>query len=173
MSDSQIRRSEGSGNPSEDRALSATVNYVLALAITSILISGLLIAGSGYMESQRTIAVGNALDVQNEQLADSIGEIDRLAAAMDDPDGEAAIRVNLLDRVIDRSYDIAVVNETETGDLRHTYRLEATSGDVERDTLVRTTTPIQETSVRGGSTVIRYDTENGDSVLVIESADRL
>ena len=173
MSESQIRRSNACEDRSSDRAVSATVNYVLALAITSILISGLLIAGSGYMESQRTIAVGNALDVQNEQLADSIGEIDRLAAAMDESDGEAAIRVNLLDRVIDRSYDIAVTNETAPDDRRYTYRLEATSGDVERDTLVKTSTPIQETSVRGGSTVIRYEIENGDPVLVIESADRL
>ncbi|MDR5671898.1 hypothetical protein RH858_01845 [Halalkaliarchaeum sp. AArc-GB] len=173
MSDSQLRRDEGNGNPSMDRGLSTTVNYVLALAITSILISGLLIAGSGYMESQRTIAVGNALDVQNEQLADSIGEIDRLAAAMDGSEGDAAIRVNLLDRVIDRSYDIAVTNESDPDDRRYTYRLEATSGDVERDTLVKTSTPIQETSVRGGSTVIRYEIENGDPVLVLETADRL
>lgn len=173
MTDAKRRRDPGEENRSVDRAVSATVNYVLALAITSILISGLLIAGSGYMESQRTIAVGNALEVQNEQLADSIGEIDRLAAAMDDPDGEATIRVNLLDRVIDRSYEITVANETEPDDRRYTYRLEATSGDVERDTLVKTSTPIQETSVRGGSTVIRYETENGDPVLVFESAERL
>ncbi|AUX07958.1 hypothetical protein AArcSl_0303 [Halalkaliarchaeum desulfuricum] len=172
MSDAHTRPT-GEKNRSRDRALSTTVNYVLALAITSILISGLLIAGSGYMESQRTIAVGNALEVQNEQLADSIGEIDRLAATIEDDEGEAAIRVNLLDRVIDRSYEIAVVNETGTDDLRYTYRLEATSGDVERDTLVKTSTPIQETSIRGGSTVIHYDTEIGDPVLVIESDDGL
>lgn len=163
---------EGPDSPSE-RALSTTVNYVLALAITSILISGLLVAGTGYMDSQRTVAVGNALDVQNEQLADSIGELDRLATAMDDSDGDAAIRVPLLDRVIDRSYRITIVGETEAGDDRHTYRLQANSGDIERETTVRTSIPIAETTVRGGSVVIRYGTDNGEPAIVVESADRI
>lgn len=167
------RRADDWSSRSGSRALSSTVNYVLALAVTSILVSGLLIAGSGYMESQRTIAVGNALEVQNEQLADSIGEIDRLATAMDDEDGNASIRVALPDRVIDRSYRVAVANETDPGDARYTYRLEATSGDVERSTVVRTTQSIEETTIRGGSVVIRYERVGGDGTLLFESSERI
>lgn len=167
------RRIDDASAGSDNRALSSTVNYVLALAVTSILVSGLLIAGSGYMESQRTIAIGNALEVQNEQLVDSIGEIDRLATAMDDEDGNASIRAGLPDRVIDRSYRIAVVNETDSDDPRYTYRLEATSGDVERSTVVRTTQPAEETTIRGGSVVIRYERVGGDGTLLLESSERI
>lgn len=166
-------RSDRTAARTDERAVSATVNYVLALAVTSILISGLLIAGSGYMESQRTIAIGNALSVQNEQLADSVGEIDRLAAATEDEDANASIRVQLPDRVIDRSYRIAIENETGVDDRRHTYLIEATTDDVERSTLVRTTYPIEETTVRGGPVVISLEKEGGDDVLVVESGERL
>lgn len=158
---------------SRDRAVSATVNYVLALGITAILVSGLLIAGSGYMESQRSIAVGDSLEVQNEKLADSIGDVDRLAAAMDNESGEAAIRVDLPSRVIDRSYRIAVTNQTAVDDRRHTYRLESSSGDIARSTTVRTTLPIEETSIRGGSIVVRYETVGGEPALVLESSEQL
>ncbi|MEF8780971.1 MAG: hypothetical protein V5A46_09865 [Haloferacaceae archaeon] len=173
MSDHDGARNGGAAGGSDNRAVSATVNYVLALGITSLLISGLLIAGSGYMESQRTIAVGDSLEVQNEKLADSIGDVDRLAAAMENESGEAAIRVDLPSRVIDRSYRIAVTNQTAADDRRHTYRLESSSGDVVRSTTIRTLLPIEETSIRGGSIVVRYDTVGGDPTLVLESSNRL
>lgn len=157
----------------DSRAVSATVNYVLALAITAILISGLLIAASGYMESQRTTAIGNALDVQTEQLAKSIGEIDRLASSMEtNGDGEARIAVNLQDSVIDRTYRITVVNKTEAGDQRKTYQLAANSNDINRSVRVRTSQSIVETTVQGGPVVIRFDPAT-DHGLVIESGERV
>lgn len=62
-----------------DRAVASTVNYVLAIALTTILISGLLVTASGYVDDRRERAVRTELETVGNMLAAEIAEADRLS----------------------------------------------------------------------------------------------
>lgn len=62
-----------------DRAVSITVNYVLGLAIATLLISGLLVATGGLLEDRTESAARAELRVIGERVAGSVAMADRLA----------------------------------------------------------------------------------------------
>jgi PKD repeat protein len=63
----------------DDRAVSVAVSYVLALGITAILISGLLVASSDYLEDERQRATIQELDGLGNRLAAAFADADRLS----------------------------------------------------------------------------------------------
>lgn len=62
-----------------DRGVSATLNYVLSLAITTLLISGLLMATGNIIDDRRDSVVRSELRVVGEQAASNLMTADRLA----------------------------------------------------------------------------------------------
>lgn len=62
-----------------DRAVSVSLNYVLTLAITTMLMTGLLFATSNIVEDRRDSATRSELRVVGEQVAASLMAADRLA----------------------------------------------------------------------------------------------
>lgn len=62
-----------------DRAVSVTLSYVLTLAITTILVTGLLLSTGSLVEDQRESAARSELRVVGERIAASLMSADRLA----------------------------------------------------------------------------------------------
>jgi len=149
-----------------DRGVSVTVNYVIALSITAVLISGLLIAGSGYVENERDRVVREELEVVAEQLAAGIDDADRLARATT-ATPELRVGVDLPDRVASETYRIEITNQSVLGTqpFRYELTLRSAQSDVSVTLTVSTLVPLSETSVNGGWVVVELD--GGEGALVV------
>lgn len=159
------------GLDADDRAVSITVNYVIALAITAVLISGLLVGTGSYVESQREQVVREELDVVSEQLAAGIGDADRLAAA-EAVSRSVRVGVDLPRRVAGETYRVAITEVAPPGPDPGRYELTLTSArsDVSVTLTLTTSVAIREESSAGGWTVVRLDAATG--TLVVEDGDR-
>lgn len=62
-----------------DRGVSVTVNYVMTLGITTLLVTGLLFAVGDVMEDRRDSATRGELEVVGERIASDLMTADRLA----------------------------------------------------------------------------------------------
>lgn len=157
--------------PDADRAVSITVNYVIALAITAVLISGLLVGAGGYVEDQRERVVREELEVVAEQLAAGIADADRLAAA-DAVSRSVRVGVELPRRVARESYRVRIteVPDPGSGPARHELTLRSARSDVSVSLTLTTSVDIARGSTAGGWTVVRYDAAN--DTLVVEDGDR-
>ncbi|RLM59780.1 hypothetical protein DVK02_03355 [Halobellus sp. Atlit-31R] len=155
-----------------DRAVSITVNYVIALGITAVLISGLLIGAGSYVENQREQVVREELGVLAGQLAAGIEDADRLADARA-RSRSVRVGVSLPDRVASESYRIEI---TELADppgqpARHELTLRSAQSDVGVTQTISTTVDVAEGSVLGGWTVVGLDASGSEPVLVVADGD--
>lgn len=136
-----------------DRAVSVTVNYVLTLAITALLLSGLLVAAGGLVESQSERAIRSELDVLGQHLAADIESADRLATVAEGESAEVRIETSLPARVAGRSYRIAVGESELT--------LRTTDPEVSVTVPFRTTNEVEERTIRGGDLRIEWSDDSG------------
>jgi hypothetical protein len=129
-------------NGSADRAVSTALGYVLTLGITTILISGLLIAAGGAVEDRRDVTTRTSLEVAGERLAANLMSADRLA----ETSGARAVSVaaDIPARVAGTGYEVS----TDPGN--STLVLAADGPDVTVRVRYETTTPVAAVSVRGG-----------------------
>jgi PKD repeat protein len=82
--DGPARAGAGNENPRsgfrrDTRSVATTVNYVLAIALTTILVSSLLVSASGYVDDRRERAVRAELETVGSALAADVAEADRLS----------------------------------------------------------------------------------------------
>ncbi len=149
-----------------DRAVSITVNYVIVLAITAVLVSGLLVGAGGYVQDQRTNVVREELTVVAEQLTAGIDDADRLSRA-EAESRSVRVGVNLPTRVAGESYRIEVTElPTPAGQpTRHELRLRSAESDVGVTLTISTLVDLDEGSVNGGWVVIRLDAAGPTLVL--------
>lgn len=143
-----------------DRAVSVTVNYVLTLAITALLLSGLLVAAGGLVESQSERAIRSELDVLGQHLAADIESADRLATVASGESAEVRIETDLPTHVAGRSYRIAV-GESEL-------ELRTADPDVSVTVPFTTTNDIEERTIRGGD--LRTEWSGDSGTLEVERA---
>lgn len=125
-----------------DRGVSTAVGYVLTLGITTILVSGLLIAAGGAVEDRRDATSRSALDVVGQRLAANLMSADRLA----DTDGarDVSVTVDLPRRIAGSEYEIRVNGSTST------LVLESNGADATRRVSFVASTAVDSTVVRGG-----------------------
>lgn len=158
-----------------DRAVSITVNYVIVLGITAVLISGLLVGAGGYVQEQRESVVREELSVVAEQVAAGIDDADRLARADGGYvlDGSRSVRVgvDLPDRVAGESYRIEVteLSKPPNQPVRHELTLRSSSTRVSVTITISTLVDLQEKSVGPGRMTVRLDT--GGPTLVLDDGD--
>lgn len=136
----------------DDRAVSTAVGYVLSLAISSLLISGLMLAAGGFVEGQREQVIRSELRVVGQTLIADTEGADRLASAID---GDVRVKSTLPRRVGSSVYSITI----DDGPFTDTRRIELTAAsvDVSVDLLLVTDTPVDKGTVEGGELVIVYD----------------
>jgi hypothetical protein len=147
---------------SDDRGVSVTVGYVLNFAVAALLISGLLVAGGGLIESQTKQVTSDELAVIGHQLADELSSADRLVRAGNV--STLSIRTELPRRTAAGGYRIHI--NTENNSDRGTIELRTSSPDLIVTVPFRVTSdlPDDHDPVTGGPVRIEY--EAGELVVV-------
>ena len=155
------------GGVDQDRAVSVTVGYVLNLAVASLLLTGLFVAGGSFVQSEREAAIEGELTVVGERVAADLMTVDRLANASENP-SELTVerRAELPTRVSGVEYTMTV-EASETGTDGNVLRLESSRADVVVEIPFRTSEAVANTTVEGGDVVVRWDTD--ETKVVIES----
>lgn len=139
-----------------DRAVSTTVGYAIALSITTILVSGLLVSAGHVVDSREKTTVRSELEVVGERVVSSLMAADRLAAT--DGTTDVAVSVNLPSRVAGNGYSIEINTDEVI--------LEADSVRTSVTVPVETSTTLSTGTVSGGS--IRIELSGGN--LEVQSA---
>ena len=147
----------------DDRGVSSALGYVLTLGISAVLISGLLLAGGNFTEVQREEVTHSELEVVGQRLALHVASADRAAMTVG-PDGHLSVRTDLPDRVAGTGYRIEITEVSPPGDGQGSYAilLSTRTPDITVSVTVRTTTPLNGTSVDGGPVRIVYRDLDGD-----------
>ncbi|ADJ15564.1 DUF7266 family protein [Halalkalicoccus jeotgali] len=150
-----------------DRGVSVTVNYVLTLAITALLLSGLFVAAGSLMQSQSERAIQNQLDVLGERLAADLASADRLAQSAEGEAASVRLTVALPRRVAGAGYAIEIAPDPESEHVELT--LTTSDPAVESTTRVATAHDVTVPSrLRGGDLRIEY--ASGSERLEVTSA---
>ncbi len=137
-----------------DRGISPVFGYVLTLGISTLLVSGLLIAAGGFVEDQREATSRSELRVIGQQVSADIAAADRLNRT--DGASEVAISRGLPERVVGSQYSISL--RTDGNGPTPTYlRLTTVEPNVTVEVGVTTITDVQETTVSGGEIVVEYE----------------
>ena len=148
----------------DERGVSTTLTYVLTIAVTTILISGLIVAAAGVVGDQRERAVRNELGVVGERLSSELASADRLVV----PDADAAVRLRTThpERVVGSDYSVALLASAPGPCARYPCLvLNATDPDETITVPFATQTPVRPTSVEGGRVVVVYEPANGTLAL--------
>lgn len=93
-----------------DRAVSVTVSYVLTLAITTALISGLLIGAGTLVDSMRDSTTRDGYEVAGHRTVGGLQSADRLAANGAE---SVELEVELPSRVAGTQYTISINNSSD------------------------------------------------------------
>ena len=141
-----------------DRATSTTLSYVLTLSIATILVGGLIIAGSTFVEDRREQVIRQELEVIGEHIAGNIDQVDRYASASDDL-STARVEQTFPDDVTGSTYDVKLV----PGGGDPTLFLNSTRPAVSVSVDVTTTASVSsDTAAGGGTIVVRCVVSGGD-----------
>lgn len=136
----------------DDRAVSTTLGYVLALGIVTVLLTGILFAGTDFVAGQREQTVRNELRVLGQQVADDLAAADRLVRASD---GGTAVTVTpaLPEEVTGSAYTIDIDPGAAPPT---TLVLESADPQVTVEVQVRVATGVVASTVSGGVIEIVY-----------------
>lgn len=152
------REDTARGRDATDRGVSTAVGYVLTLGIAAILISGLLIGVSGFVEDQKRTTIRNEFEVVGEQLAADLASADRLVRAGSTYSGDAPSTVEVDRRlpatVTGSSYQIRVRDDPTSSNTL--LKLSTENPDVEVTISLRLQTSVSDNTVSGGSVRIVY-----------------
>jgi hypothetical protein len=128
----------------DDRAASVTINYILGLSITFLLVTGLFIAGGDFVSDQRETSVRTELQVLGEQVAADISMADRLARSTSDNE-TVRVRRELPSSVSGTNYAIEIQGGSDPEVL-----LTSNDPDIEVTVGFTNETNVEMTSISGG-----------------------
>jgi len=156
----------------KDRGVSIAVTHVLTIGITTILISGLLIAAGGLLEAQQDRSAEQSLETIGERLSGELSSVERLAA--DDGDSTVNLTVSHPSQVASEGYTVTLHEACDDAPLiddeTSCLGLESDSGTT---VFVPVTVDVDEdndgTSTSGGSILIVYDEDDG---IILEEGSR-
>ncbi|SEN94640.1 hypothetical protein SAMN05216388_1006128 [Halorientalis persicus] len=134
----------------DDRGVSTTLNYVLGLAIALILVTGLLLAGGTFVENQRDQSIETELEVLAEQVSSDVEMADRLVETTSDNESVQVGR-DLPARVAGSTYEVRFDGGTDPQVVVRT-----TDPEIAVRVPVKTSTPIESSSVSGGTIAVNY-----------------
>jgi hypothetical protein len=136
-----------------DRGVSTALGFVLSLTVTTILISGLLIAGGSLVDGERNQTVRNELRVIGQQMAADLTAADRLARLSDE--GTLQIARGFPETVTGARYTVTV---SSVGGDAYQLALATRQPDVSVTVGFVSATPVDTgTGFTGGDVVITYD----------------
>ncbi|RXK49480.1 DUF7266 family protein [Halorientalis pallida] len=134
----------------DERGVSTTLNYVLGLSIALILITGLLVAGGSFVETQRDQSIETELAVLAEQVSSDVMMADRLVETTSDNESVRVGR-DLPPRVAGSSYEVKIEGGSDPQVVVRT-----TGPEITVEVPLKTSTPIESSSVSGGTIAVNY-----------------
>lgn len=137
----------------DERGVSTAVSYILAIGITVILVSGLVVGMNSMMGSHSDRAVDSELRVIGEGLGTEITSVDRIAMSAS-PDDKHVMRVEAPMFIAGEPYRI----ELEPGNSDHA-RLRLITTERQHTVFLDNRSEIQASSVHGGTIWIVTDGE--------------
>jgi len=142
----------------DDRGVSTVVGFVLTLGITSLLVIGLLVGTSGFVDGQRQGTIRDEMEVLGQQIAADIAAADRLVRAGGDT---VTIERPLPNDVTGLSYRITIDGGQPVNII-----LATSNPDISVEVTVRTVTDVPgTTTLNGGDVEVVYD-ESDDELVV-------
>jgi hypothetical protein len=145
-----------------DRGQAVTLNYTIGIAIATVLVTGLLIAGSSFVGDQQEKAVRSELRVIGQQTAASLETTDRLANTTE-AGSTVRLERQLPTNVAGTAYDIELVKDKNPYLVLRTDNPEL---EVRVDFANRT--KVTENTVDGGTVAFRY---RSDGTVTIAEGD--
>lgn len=148
-----------------DRGVSIALSYVLVTSITVILVGGLIIAGSTFVEDQRDNVVEGELKVIGNQLAGNLEQVDRMVNADDsgDPDA-AAVSETLPEQVSGTSYTVTLSDSGGGPQLVLTAR----QADVTVTVGLSVGTAVENDAFAAGGEIESYYDESDDKLVIAD-----
>lgn len=92
------------------RGTSITLSYVLMFGMATVLVTGLIIAGGGFVENQREKVIRQEMTVIGNQLAGNLEQADRLTQASDSADPVVYINESFQGQVTGSTYNVELVD---------------------------------------------------------------
>ncbi|GGM65624.1 DUF7266 family protein [Halarchaeum rubridurum] len=145
----------------DDRGAATALGYVLNITVALLLVTGLLIAVTDYVDRQRQDAVRGQLAVVSDRLVADLAAADRLAGTADA--GGVTVRSDAPARVVGRTYTIRVSH----ADGVTRVRLAAPSENVVVTRTLHTDRDVVNATVTGGDVEITTRGAAGDGLRVV------
>lgn len=144
-----------------DRGVSTTLNYVLSLAIASLLVTGLLLAGGTFVENRQEEVIRSELEVIGQQIASDINRADRMLTAGND---ETTVVVNqsFPKRITGTGYDI----QLNPGD--DELELSSVDPEVVVTVHVQTESTLVDSHADSGVVVVRNASGSNDELVITD-----
>jgi hypothetical protein len=148
------------------RSVSVTLNYVLVLAITAVLITGLIIAGGTFVEDQREQVIEGELRIIGNHLAGNMEQVDRYVRASESGNPpEAYVNQTFGTDATGSTYGVELAERDGTAQVV----LNSTDPDISVRVNATVQTDVDEGSfANGGEISVAYD--QGADELVIRNA---
>jgi len=151
----------------DDRAVSVAVNHVLAIGITTILITTLLFGAGNVLGQQSDRATQNQLRTIGDRLASQVTTAEAMAERRG---GGVVLETNHPNNIVGSGYTVELVSGTDCADVSSTGCLRLTVADdgTTVTTPVDVSGPIVRSEVSGGAIAIVYD---ASGVRLVERAE--
>lgn len=146
------------GQSKRDRGQSVSINFTLSLIIVTLLMSGLFISMSGFLDSERERVTRSELDVLGNRIAADISTADRLAQSTS---GDAAVSVTttIPPRVAGSRYQVEITSsQFKSSDFYNvSVNLQAPVVSVNRTVKTRTRSEVVTSTIDGGEYTVAFD----------------
>ncbi len=163
-----MRRQHPSTDSSSDRGLSVAVTHVLAIGVTTILITVLLLGASSALELETDRSTDQSLETVGERLAGEIANADAIGSNADD---DVTLISDQPRSVAGSGYTVTIHEEGEgtcgdqplLTDDSDCLQLTASGGNVEVFVPLKIDADIGDSdSAAGGLIAIEYDEDDGE-----------
>lgn len=144
------------------RGVSITVSHVLAIAITAVLISGLIVTAAGALAGQQERAARSQIDTVGQRIAFEVEQVDSLAARGNTTN--ASLTTDHSDWIVNSPYEVTLTEgaacEAPDGTEADSCLVLTVTG-LEASTVVGVdvSVPVEESTAPGGAVRIVYDGE--------------
>lgn len=151
-----------SGLTPRDRGQSVSINYTLSLVIVTMLIAGLFVSMSGFLETERENVTRAELQVLGNRIAADIATVDRLARSTKG-DARVVVRTTIPRSVAGSEYEVTITSSSNTlpSDGYTHYdveiELEAPTVGVTKNVSTRTKFEVVDSDLYGGPFEVVYD----------------
>jgi len=152
-----------------ERAVSFNVGYTITIAITTVLLIGIISGVGGLLHAEQDKAVNHQVTVTSDNIASGVMATDRVANT-DSTTTNITVTQQTPSQTVAPQYFIELRNDS-TGPSVH---VETSTGQHQNTVPITTETQINETRVTGGGTIYiahTVNTDTGERELVLHTGE--